>query len=329
MEETPLISVIVPVYNAEKYIENCVQSLLSQTYTNLEILLVDDGSKDQSLEICRKLAERYPSVRAFHKDNGGVASARNYGIARARGAYIGFMDNDDYIEPDMFETLVTELEGSSFSVAQILVENVDEEGKVVCPVQYQNEYLEVILAKTYLKDLLLQKANLTCWSKLFRRDVLEKYTFVDGRWNEDFLLLFRIFSDKNYDRLLSINKVGYHYVQRKGSYSKSGFNQGIVDNVMNAEWFITQCEDAELKLCAYRLFFHQLIPYYLFITDAYKQEYQQQYQKWMRTVWREKKQWMKNPYLTAKEKILLTGMMVCPRLLLSVVKRINYKGYFR
>lgn len=99
------ISVIVPVWNAHEYLDRCVESILAQTYKNLEVLLVDDGSTDDSLDICRGYAQRDGRVQVFHKENGGQASARNYGLERATGEYVGFVDNDDWIFPRMYERL--------------------------------------------------------------------------------------------------------------------------------------------------------------------------------------------------------------------------------
>ena len=103
---TPLISVIVPVYNIENYLERCVNSIREQTYNNLEILLVDDGSTDSSGALCDRFAEADERIRVFHKENGGSSSARNLGIAEAKGEYLGFVDSDDYISANMYELLV-------------------------------------------------------------------------------------------------------------------------------------------------------------------------------------------------------------------------------
>ena len=99
------ISVIVPVYNVETYLEKCVESILKQTYTNLEILLVNDGSTDRSGELCDQLAQRDQRIRVIHKENGGLSDARNRGIEEASFDLIGFIDSDDYIDEDMYETL--------------------------------------------------------------------------------------------------------------------------------------------------------------------------------------------------------------------------------
>ena len=107
------ISVIVPVYNVENYLEKCVESILKQTYTNLEILLVNDGSTDTSGELCDQLAQRDQRIRVIHKENGGLSDARNRGIEEASSDLIGFIDSDDYIDQDMYETLYRQMLESS------------------------------------------------------------------------------------------------------------------------------------------------------------------------------------------------------------------------
>ena len=101
--DNELISIIVPVYKVEKYLEKCVKSILKQTYTNLEIILVDDGSPDKCGQLCDELAKTDDRIKVFHKENGGLSDARNFGVERANGEYIGFVDSDDYIHESMYE----------------------------------------------------------------------------------------------------------------------------------------------------------------------------------------------------------------------------------
>ena len=117
MEQQALISVILPVYNMEAYVERCVESLCRQTYRNLEIILVDDGSTDHSGAICDALAKADSRIRAFHKANGGVSSARNWGLQHARGDYIGFCDPDDAVHRDMYRLLFEALEETNSQCA--------------------------------------------------------------------------------------------------------------------------------------------------------------------------------------------------------------------
>ncbi len=123
-EGQPLVSVIVPVYKVENYLDRCVRSLVDQTYTNLEIILVDDGSPDNSPLMCDRWAELDERVRVIHKKNGGLSDARNVGVHEARGSYIGFVDSDDYVAPDTYEVLLGLMAGSMRKIAVCGVANV-------------------------------------------------------------------------------------------------------------------------------------------------------------------------------------------------------------
>lgn len=133
MENDNMVSVIVPVYNSEKYIEKCITSILNQTYKDIELLLVDDGSTDNSAKICDEYEKKYPAiVRTFHKHNGGVSSARNYGIEKAKGKYIAFVDSDDYLAPENFSVLMNMICLNDLSVAFInRVDRVDESSNII------------------------------------------------------------------------------------------------------------------------------------------------------------------------------------------------------
>ena len=128
-ERQILISVIVPVYNVVDYLQRCVDSIRNQTYPNLEIILVDDGSTDKSGALAEKMAMEDRRIRVFHKENGGASSARNLGISMAEGDYIGFVDGDDYIEPKMYERLLDAALSEGLRMAQISRDEIDEHGK--------------------------------------------------------------------------------------------------------------------------------------------------------------------------------------------------------
>ena len=125
-EAKPLISVIVPVYNILEYLPRCVESLCRQTYPNLEILLVDDGSTDGTGQLCDKLGEADARIRVFHKENGGSSSARNLGIAKAKGRYLGFVDSDDYVDSRMYELLEAAIEKYQVKAAQVGRDEIDQ-----------------------------------------------------------------------------------------------------------------------------------------------------------------------------------------------------------
>ncbi|MBR6909457.1 MAG: glycosyltransferase family 2 protein, partial [Lachnospiraceae bacterium] len=127
-----MINVIIPVYNIQKeYLKRCIDSVLAQTYKDIEIILVDDGSSDGSGDVCDEYASLNANVKAFHKENGGSSSARNIGIKEASGEYIGFVDSDDYIEPDMYEVLYEAIVRNNAKCAQVGRNEIDEEGNIL------------------------------------------------------------------------------------------------------------------------------------------------------------------------------------------------------
>lgn len=122
------VSVIVPIYNAHKYLKRCIRSILDQTYENLDIVLIDDGSQDNSLEICKRFEKEDQRVRVFHKENGGVSSARNYGIKKAQGEYIVFIDADDRVETSFIESLLAKAKENSIVICSFVYG--DEDGNI-------------------------------------------------------------------------------------------------------------------------------------------------------------------------------------------------------
>lgn len=182
-----MVSVIVPVYNAEKYLETCIRSLLAQTLKELEIILVDDGSTDKSGEICDYFAQNAPNVFVFHLENGGPSRARNYGISKARGQYIGFVDADDYIVPEMFaELLASALQDHAEMV--MCSYSIDNGSALSAfPMEYQEcyrgyeEIKEGLLARYYSR---FHNGLYSVCNKLFDRGMLQKNAV---RFNESLI----------------------------------------------------------------------------------------------------------------------------------------------
>lgn len=186
----PLISIIVPVYNVERYISRCIESLINQTYINIEIILVDDGSTDNSYNICEKYAKEDLRVKLFHKKNGGVSSARNIGLKNAKGEYITFVDSDDWVKDDMIEHLLKKLNDNNvdISICTCIVATNESmwdpnEGREDC----------LITEKEAIKRL-LYKEYCVVWGTLFSRNVIEGIFFrEDISNNEDSYFLFNVF----------------------------------------------------------------------------------------------------------------------------------------
>ena len=165
MKEAPKVSIIVPVYKAEKYLHRCVDSILAQTFTDFELLLVDDGSPDSSGTICDHYATADPRVHVFHKPNGGVSSARQCGLDNAQGEYTIHADPDDWVEPDMLQELYTEAQrtNADMVICDFLQECAN--GKT----QYIKQQPKALNSETVLQQLLFQQLHGSCWNKLVKR----------------------------------------------------------------------------------------------------------------------------------------------------------------
>ena len=162
----PLISFIIPVYNVEKYLAECIESVLCQSYANIEIILVDDGSTDKSADICDKYSEKYDRIHVIHKKNGGASSARNEGLCIAQGSYVAFVDSDDFISPVMAEKLIAAINETDSDLAMCSFAYTDESGKTTdtffdntCPGEYKTEELLFKVAAGWTFGILV-------WNKL-------------------------------------------------------------------------------------------------------------------------------------------------------------------
>ena len=175
-----MISVIVPVYKAEPYLRQCVDSILEQTYRDIEVILIDDGSPDKCGEICDEYAEKDNRVRTFHTENRGVSAARNLGISEAKGEYIGFVDSDDRIEPDMYEILLKRMQETGADIAQCGVLQYPGYGS-----EKSEPEDEVLLRDDALKALIEFRLNSYAWNKLYNSRLFETVTFPDGMNYED------------------------------------------------------------------------------------------------------------------------------------------------
>ena len=219
----PLISVIVPVYNVEKYLERCFESIKNQSYKNIEIILVNDGSQDCSGEICEKLKKTDMRTKVIHKKNGGLSSARNAGLEIAEGEYIGFVDSDDWIDCNMYEALYNNINKFHTKISCCGRYNVDaktgEKAIGLCP---ENE--ELILVEEGLKRLLKwDNIDSSAVDKLFHRSVFEHFRFPMGVISEDVAIMYQIFAWVGALSLVPLPM--YYYYHRENSITMSKFDE--------------------------------------------------------------------------------------------------------
>ncbi|MDY3225385.1 MAG: glycosyltransferase [Candidatus Faecousia sp.] len=214
----PCISVIVPVYNVAPYLGRCVDSLITQTWKNLEILLVDDGSQDDSGRICREYADKDPRIRVIHKENGGLSSARNAGLEAATGEYIGFVDSDDWIEPGMYETMLALLQKYDAQIVCAGRYDVDEatgEKTIgLCPNREECITGEALAGRIFLWD----NCDSSACDKLYRRELLDGIRYPEGKTCEDVPVTYRIALKAQ--RAALCDRPVYNYFHRSGSISK-------------------------------------------------------------------------------------------------------------
>lgn len=178
------ISVIVPVYKVEAYLERCVRSLCRQTYTNLEIILVDDGSPDRSGEMCDQMALEDPRISVVHKRNGGLSDARNAGIERATGDYIAFLDSDDWYDPSMLKILYELCEKNEAGIAECSYRSYFQ-GRVEAETKCSGMVLEMTPVQAIESNLDWKYCTVVAWNKLYRRDVIGDIRFPIGKLHED------------------------------------------------------------------------------------------------------------------------------------------------
>ena len=192
MDQPIIISVIVPVYNIFEYLPRCVDSIRKQTYPYLDIILVDDGSTDRTGALAEKLALEDKRIRVFHKENGGSSSARNLGIAQAKGEYLGFVDSDDYIEPEMYERLLAAAQEENLLMVQCSRDEIDERGNRLPNVCEPPEEAEIRDSQFIMRELLLHRGDCSFCTRLTHRSLFENRRFPEGELNEDFYLLVQM-----------------------------------------------------------------------------------------------------------------------------------------
>ena len=225
-----LISVIVPCYKVEEYLAKCIESIQKQTYKNLEIILVDDGSPDSCDVICDEYAKKDERIKVTHKENGGLSDARNAGINIAKGSYIAFVDSDDLVTEDYIEYMYNMIVQTNCNLAISGVKTIfkndeikEEEGK------RKNEVLTA--EQTYEKLLFADVIDVCAYAKLYKKELFDDIRFPKGRVYEDTAIMYKII-EKADEKIVFGDKCCYYYISRAGSISKhTEFNEDEKDYI--------------------------------------------------------------------------------------------------
>lgn len=222
------ISIIVPIYKVEKYLDRCINSILKQSYTNLEVILVDDGSPDRCGEICDKYAQIDKRIKVIHKKNGGLSSARNAGLRIASGDYISFVDSDDWIEPNMYQILLENAINFNADISVGGVRNLLEKGDEFILINTDsnlNDYIYSVDKHESIRKFLSE--SWAAWGKIYRKRIHKDILFPEGEINEDEAIALEVLT--RCEKIVYTDEPLYNYIKRPNSITTTTFNRSKLD----------------------------------------------------------------------------------------------------
>ncbi len=320
--DNPLISVIVPVYKVEKYLDRCVESIVNQTYTNLEIILVDDGSPDNCPAMCDAWAEKDNRIKVIHKENGGVSSARNAGLDMLTGALITFIDADDWVEKDYFDSIlkIDGFQTFDMVVTSFAFDYINGDTKIINIPEFQCAKANV------LKEYLLDSIRPEACGKVFKKAVLNGVRFnTNYGYAEDLLFNYELLKNCNSLKCVNIHK--YHYLQQSGNSSTTAY---ITDNRARSyrvfEYIADDCKtDSELYTAAvWRLSVTVLAVLSRVLTDEdYSKKY---YNQIVDSLLKYKNDIIRNKKICFKHKTIIMMLSVNRQLFYKVVTVLRRKN---
>ncbi len=309
------ISIIIPVYNVEKYLDNGIRHVLNQTYRNLEVILVDDGSTDGSGQICDRYAKEDGRIRVIHKKNGGSSSARNCGLEAASGEYVGFLDADDYADETMYEVLYHTMAETGCMIAQVMSRDFDERGNLLKDAYRSTGQVRFLSKSEMFRLLMLHEGDSSFCTKLIRADFAKQFRFSENRLNEDFELVLKMLLQV--EGVYSVEEAHYNILIRQGSNQRSGFKpqlyEAVIDN-SDLAFSMMEKDFPQLKTETQRFYYVQRLDYLLHVPVEQMRRDNVYYQKVMQEIRNGREIWKKNPFLTEKEKRNLRILSRCPRL---------------
>ena len=245
-----MVSVIIPAYNVEQYVERCVYSVTKQTYRNLEIILVDDGSTDCTGIICDKLAKEDNRISVIHKTNGGLSDARNAGIDVSRGEYISFVDSDDYIASDMIEHMMNAMCETDISMVVVGFWKQSGDAREYCGPTTER----VVSSEEALKNIYIgHEIYPASWNKLYRRALFNNNRFAVGMINEDSEIITKLLMECN--RVALVSKPLYIYIIREGSITQSSFSSKDYNGIKAYRTAVDVCKKRKKSLLPYARYY--------------------------------------------------------------------------
>lgn len=309
----PLISIIIPAYNIENYIAKCLDSLLKQTYKNLEIIVVDDGSSDNTGKIIDDYVSKYENIKVIHKKNAGVSEARNSGIDVANGDYIGFVDGDDTVDKEMFELLINNAIKYNADISHCGY-------KMVFPSRVDYYYNTGILVEQdnelALKDLLIgSRVEPGLWNKIYKKELFNDIKIDESiKINEDLLINYYLF--KKAKKSIFYDKCFYNYTLRKGSAATSKVNiNKIIDPIKVKKEILEDLEkDSDLYDIAYEKYIMSLVGICRNVQIRKNKEYKSYIDDAKKNLKYEINNIVKNKAVSKKTKLMVIGNLYFSRI---------------
>ncbi|ORO58873.1 capsular biosynthesis protein CpsI [Streptococcus oralis subsp. oralis] len=313
------ISVIVPVYNVEAYLERCVESILQQTYTHFELILINDGSTDSSGQICDHLASQYENIKVYHIENAGVSNARNMGIQLATGSWVTFIDSDDFVTQDYLATLVSAVEGLNVGFAIAPLHHI--KNGIVTDIPSHSGKTELWSTEETMKELLMTtRTSFFPVAKLFKRDLLADEKFnTNYHLAEDALFLTELLL-KTRCSCVFIDKPVYYYDHREGSATTS-VNRHVFDTIEVYQQIIAQVSQAFPNL-KYELINRECWSYitvYDKIIFTSREEYQKEKAELRNWIVQHRREIWKDAYFTTFRKVAILSLVISPWLYKKIV----------
>ncbi|EJP20947.1 glycosyltransferase, group 2 family protein [Streptococcus oralis SK304] len=313
------ISVIVPVYNVEAYLERCVESILQQTYAHFELILINDGSTDSSGQICDHLASQYENIKAHHIENAGVSNARNMGIQLATGSWVTFIDSDDFVTQDYLATLASAVEGENIGFVIAPLHHI--KNGIVTDLPPHSGKTELWSTEETMKELLMTtRTSFFPVAKLFNRDLLADEKFnTHYHLAEDALFLTELLLKTRCSSVF-IDKPVYYYDHREGSATTS-VNQHVFDTIEVYQQIIAQVSQAFPNL-KYELINRECWSYitvYDKIIFTSREEYQKEKANLRTWIVQHRREIWKDAYFTTFRKVAILSLVISPWLYKKIV----------
>lgn len=245
----PLISIIVPVYNISKYLERCIHSIIAQSYKNIEIVLINDGSTDNSGQLCDLYKDKDKRVRVVHKTNGGLSSARNTGLSVIKGEYLGFVDGDDFVDKYMYETLLKAMLHNNADVVQTGYHHTDEHGRIADTRTFK-EATYNNLTDMFIAFFEKQNIHVGVWTKLYKSKIFKNIRFFEGHVFEDYAILPNILNEC--EKFVVIDGAFYNYAHNPESITRNKVTLDIIKSRFAVPMYVLNCmENIDKKYIGY------------------------------------------------------------------------------